>query len=77
MRLTPKTPETELKANKNNMKRVAYTKTVAKNTKQRGRVACVPKFEVTLNLGERNTPQKYADVMQVKKSITATQNTDK
>ena len=50
MRLTPKTPETELKANVNNMKRVAYTKSVAKNTKQRGKVACVPKFEVTLNL---------------------------
>ena len=58
------------------MKRVAYTKSVAKNTKQRGKVACVPKFEVTLNLGDRNTPQKYADVLQVKKSPTVTKNTD-
>ena len=45
------------------MKRVAYTKTVAKNTKSKASVACVPKFEVTLNLGDRNTPQKPVDVL--------------
>ena len=71
LRLTPKTPETELKANQNIMKRVAYTKSVAKNTRLKASVACVPKFEVTLNLGGRNTPQKPADVLIVKKQSTA------
>ena len=55
-RLTPKTPQTELNANKNVMRRVAYTKTVAKNTKRNAKVTIVPKFQVTLNVGDRNTP---------------------
>ena len=70
IRLTPKTPQTEINSNKNVMRRVAYNKTVAKNTKRKATVTIVPKFQVTLNVGdrERNTPQKALDILKVRKS---------
>ena len=43
------------------MKRVAYTKKGPKTNKSIGRVTIVPKFQVTLNVGDRNTPQKHPD----------------
>lgn len=50
------------------MKRVAYTKKSAKNNQNKTRATIVPKFQVTLNVGDRNTPQKAIDMLKVKKS---------